>query len=173
MTIYDFLHFVLELKLISGDWMQILPDGISELLNTYKKNPHIYNMMMDTLGAVSIRKTVLPGMAIPMLKIRRPNGRLIFNMGIPIPGKDGLYIETGPWKSWGFMVKYQDIIHSLRFYCVSIISDIAYCIFSSMTKHIRVALREKNTFFLVGAKPIPTNRNVKHMFSHRQFWYIP
>ena len=28
------------------------------------------------LGAVSIRKTVLPGMAIPMLKIRRPNGRL-------------------------------------------------------------------------------------------------
>ena len=47
-------------------------------------------------GAVSIRKTVLPGMAIPMLKIRRPNGRLIFNMGIPIPGKDGLYIETGP-----------------------------------------------------------------------------
>ena len=48
-------------------------------------------------GVVSIRKTVLPGMAIPMLKIRRPNGRLIFNMGIPIPGKDGLYIETGPW----------------------------------------------------------------------------
>ena len=48
-------------------------------------------------GAISIRKTVLPGMAIPMLKIRRLNGRLIFNMGIPIPGKDGLYIETGPW----------------------------------------------------------------------------
>ena len=36
------------------------------------------------LGAVSIRKTVLPGMAIPMLKIRRPNGRLIFNMEIAI-----------------------------------------------------------------------------------------
>ena len=36
-------------------------------------------------GAVSIRKTVLPGMAIPMLKIRRPNGRLIFNMEITIP----------------------------------------------------------------------------------------
>ena len=32
----------------------------------------------------SIRKTVLPGMAIPMLKIRRPNGRLIFNMEITI-----------------------------------------------------------------------------------------
>ena len=36
------------------------------------------------LGAVSIRKTVLQGMAIPMLKIRRPNGRLIFNMDIAI-----------------------------------------------------------------------------------------
>ena len=35
-------------------------------------------------GAVSIRKTVLPGLAIPMLKIRRPNGRLIFNMEIAI-----------------------------------------------------------------------------------------
>ena len=35
-------------------------------------------------GAVSIRKTVLPGMAIPMLKIRRPKGRLIFNMEITI-----------------------------------------------------------------------------------------
>ena len=36
------------------------------------------------LGAVSIRKTVLPGMAIPMLKIRRPKGCLIFNMEIAI-----------------------------------------------------------------------------------------
>ena len=36
------------------------------------------------LGAVSIRKTVLQGMVIPMLKIRRPNGRLIFNMEIAI-----------------------------------------------------------------------------------------
>ena len=40
--------------------------------------------LRDTQGAVSIRKTVLPGMAIPMLKIRRPNGRLIFNMEIAI-----------------------------------------------------------------------------------------
>ena len=31
-----------------------------------------------------------------MLKIRRSGDRLIFNMGISIPGKDGLYIETGP-----------------------------------------------------------------------------
>ena len=31
-----------------------------------------------------------------MLKIRRSRDRLIFHMGIPIPGKNGLYIETGP-----------------------------------------------------------------------------
>ena len=31
-----------------------------------------------------------------MLKIRRSRDRLIFNMGIPIPGKGDLYIETGP-----------------------------------------------------------------------------
>ena len=31
-----------------------------------------------------------------MLKIRRSPDRPIFNMGIPIPEKDGLYIETGP-----------------------------------------------------------------------------
>ena len=39
-----------------------------------------YERNISDQGAVSIRKTVLPGMAIPMLKIRRPNGRLIFNM---------------------------------------------------------------------------------------------
>ena len=42
------------------------------------------DLIYNTQGAVSIRKTVLPGMAIPMLKIRRPNGRLIFNMEIAI-----------------------------------------------------------------------------------------
>ena len=31
-----------------------------------------------------------------MLKIRRSHDRLILNMGILIPGKDGHYIETGP-----------------------------------------------------------------------------
>ena len=44
----------------------------------------VLHMQNSDLGAVSIRKTVLPGMAIPMLKIRRPNGRLIFNMEITI-----------------------------------------------------------------------------------------
>ena len=34
-----------------------------------------------------------------MLKIRRPLGRLIFNMGITIPGKTVFLIETAPWSS--------------------------------------------------------------------------
>ena len=46
--------------------------------------PKNYSALIYYQGAVSIRKTVLPGMAIPMLKIRRPNGRLIFNMEIAI-----------------------------------------------------------------------------------------
>ena len=39
-------------------------------------------------------------MAISMLKIRRPLGRLIFNMGIAIPGKTVFLIETAPWVTW-------------------------------------------------------------------------
>ena len=35
-------------------------------------------------------------MAIPMLKIRRPLGRLIFNMAIAIPGKTVFLIEMAP-----------------------------------------------------------------------------
>ena len=31
-----------------------------------------------------------------MLKIRRPLGRLIFNMGIAIPGKNVFLIDTAP-----------------------------------------------------------------------------
>ena len=45
---------------------------------------HQGRLRLSKLGAVSIRKTVLPGMVIPMLKIRPPNGRLIFNMEIAI-----------------------------------------------------------------------------------------
>ena len=35
-------------------------------------------------------------MAFSMLKIRRPLGRLIFNMGMAIPGKTVFLIETAP-----------------------------------------------------------------------------
>ena len=49
-------------------------------------------------------KTVFPGYRIPMLKIRLPQGCLIFNMGILIHGKDSLYIETALRIFWENMV---------------------------------------------------------------------
>ena len=55
--------------------------GMKMKVNLAHKQHHRWT---NQQGAVSIRKTVLPGMAIPMLKIRRPNGRLIFNMEIAI-----------------------------------------------------------------------------------------
>ena len=48
------------------------------------------------LGTVSIRRLSFPGMGIPMLKIRRSQHCLIFNMGIPILVRWHLYIETAP-----------------------------------------------------------------------------
>ena len=57
------------------------------LLVSIAQHCHLFwemSIIIRRQGAVSIRKTVLPGMAIPMLKIRRPNGRLIFNMEITI-----------------------------------------------------------------------------------------
>ena len=47
-------------------------------------------------GAISIWRCPLTSIGIPMLKIRWSRDHLIFNMGIPIHGQDGIYIETGP-----------------------------------------------------------------------------
>ena len=44
-------------------------------------------------------------MGIPMLKIRWSWDRLIFNIGIPVPLRQHLYIETTPWSCvWYLMV---------------------------------------------------------------------
>ena len=43
-----------------------------------------------------------PGMGIPMLKIRRSQDRLIFNMGIPILARQHLYIEMARWASFQY-----------------------------------------------------------------------
>ena len=68
-----------ELLVIIWTLLTHSPLGLNELTKA-TADKSIFNIQ----GAVSIRKTVLPGMAIPMLKIRRPNGRLIFNMEIAI-----------------------------------------------------------------------------------------
>ena len=56
---------------------------------------------LKAAGAVSILRYRLISIGIPMLKIKRSRDRLIFNMGISIPGEDGFNIETGPWFSPG------------------------------------------------------------------------
>ena len=54
--------------------------------------------IMETInqGPNSILRPSYLRMAISMLKIRRPLGRLIFNIGIAIPGKTVFLIETAP-----------------------------------------------------------------------------
>ena len=85
---YVFLEFSKENK-CQKPW-QIQPEMI-DLARPPTWTSSVYSTLVMDLwlwhrvqGAVSIRKTVLPGMAIPMLKIRRPSGRLIFNMEIAI-----------------------------------------------------------------------------------------
>ena len=46
------------------------------------------------MGPVSIQRPSYLRTEISMLKIRRPLGRLIFNMGIAIPGKTVFLIEV-------------------------------------------------------------------------------
>ena len=54
-----------------------------------------YIELWCVLGAVSVSKCRLTSMGISMLKIRRSHDRLIFNMGIPITGKDGFLYRDG------------------------------------------------------------------------------
>ena len=64
-----------------------------------------------------------------MLKIRRSRDHLIFNMGIPIPGKDGLYIETGPGV-WKHVLRVIYLSHWGRDKMANILADnIFKCIF--------------------------------------------
>ena len=53
--------------------------------------------VLSTYGDFHVKDKTYLRMVISMLKIRRPLGRLIFNMGIAIPGKTVFLIETAPW----------------------------------------------------------------------------
>ena len=57
--------------------------------------PKSLNLIKEQ-GAVSIRKTVLPGMAIPMLKIRRPNAVLSLTWKSPYVDKTVFILRRGP-----------------------------------------------------------------------------
>ena len=81
---------ILKDCIYQGQWVLFVHPGDSSIVSPSVEaevpksaGDHVVNSDQNQ-GAVSIRKTVLLGMAIPMLKIRRPNGRLIFNMEITI-----------------------------------------------------------------------------------------
>ena len=70
-------------------------------MNVYHDTFTLFVLMSSNVshiiyGGISIQRFRLISIGIPVLKIRRFRDRLIFNMGIPIPEKDGFYIETGP-----------------------------------------------------------------------------
>ena len=72
-------------------------------LNNFKWVSFINSCLLQKMqkigtGAIGVcqYKDSFPGMGIPMLKIRWSWDHLIFNMGIPIPVRRHLYIETAP-----------------------------------------------------------------------------
>ena len=130
---------------------------------------------IEPQGAVSIRKTVLLGMAIPMLKIRRPTGRLIFNMGIPIPGKTVFYIETGPWHLldlWQYPLRKR---HTILILITSFVVELLDSSFISKvliyTHRPRYQIQKFN--ILSPCKLCVTHRTVKYRIYHVfQHWML-
>ena len=53
--------------------------------------------MVPPVGHLNINMPFYQYIEIPMLKIRRSCNRLIFNMGIPVPGKMVFILRQGPW----------------------------------------------------------------------------
>ena len=64
------------------------------------------------------------------VKDKRSCDRLIFNMGIPIPVRDGLYIETGPW-----LLQVYQVVPSAK----------SWQLFSPISRHVRVFEKESLT----------------------------
>ena len=75
-----------------------------------------------------------------MLKIRRPLGRLIFNMGIAIPGKTVFLIETAPWCLLQKNLTYMPILACMHIYA----KPIQIFAYSSMFKWMYIG----NTYTL-------------------------
>ena len=70
--------------------------------------------------ASQYKDIVITSIGIPMLKISRSRDRLIFNMRIPIPGKDVLYIERGPrWRTY---------LHGSAIQAIHVAMTVATCI---------------------------------------------
>ena len=69
-----------------------------------------------------------------MLMIRRSRDRLFFSMGIPIPEKDSLYIETGPCTSVVYLSAFANTHMQTpnSEYCIVFISEIMFIVIFSI-----------------------------------------
>ena len=88
------IHYILivvdrYLRLV-GD--NTIPDSAEPRLESFSP-PFVAGIDLPHQGVVD---SYIPGMGIPMSKIRRSWDRLIFNMGTPILVRRHLYIETAP-----------------------------------------------------------------------------
>ena len=91
-------------------------------------------------------------MAISMLKIRRPLGRLIFNMGIAIPGRTVFLIETAPWsvEVWLFLSQINIII--MKSYDCLVVSNLwqLNCLLNNLLKICITAICVVNPLVING-----------------------
>ena len=94
-----------------------------------------------------------------MLKIRRPLGRLIFNMGIAIPGKTVFLIETAPCigSGNGLAPNSRQVITWTNDDCVSVMPNTSYIINTNVIE----------TFIIRTYAELPSVRPV--LFTRRQF----
>ena len=87
----------------------------------------------------------------PMLKITRSHDCLIFNMGIPIPGKVCLYIETEPW-----YVSIQQCMASYHVQSVWFVSEVnTTCNYRKISNIRRTESPNLNVSCLVVQLPLP------------------
>ena len=74
-------------------------------LNTMNTISRDTQFLFDVQEAVSVWRCRLTSKEIPMLKMKRSGYRLILSMGIPMPRKGGIYIETGLSSRLHFVLK--------------------------------------------------------------------
>ena len=83
-------------------------------------------------------------MAISMLKIRRPLGRLIFNMGIATPGKTVFLIETAPCLPVHFMI----ILYEFILCCISLLRRVHHLLLTPSAE-VMLHLNDRGWMFHV------------------------
>ena len=106
-------------------------------------------------------------MVISMLKIRRPLGRLIFNMGIAIPGKTVFLIETAP-RIYLYLSNILQWHHNGR----DVVSNHQHhdCLFNRLFRHrSKKTSKLRVTGLCEGNSPLPVNSAHKWPVTRKMF----